>query len=155
MKTHYEILGVAETASADEIKSAYKANVVEHHPDRNLGDPIAGERTRAVIEANSVLSEPLTRAAYDERLRAERDPMAKFRAFREAYKRVHHPPPAKPKPMVSYVSPEEELVGKFIGLGLRWLFAPEPRRPTRSRTRARYDPRVDRVRGPDGRFRSG
>jgi hypothetical protein len=69
---HYEELGVAPTATAAEIRTAYVALAREHHPDRNTGRS-AGERAAAaarmarVNAAWTVLSDPQRRAAYDAR----------------------------------------------------------------------------------------
>jgi len=63
-KDYYKTLGVARTASADEIKKAYRKLVRKHHPDISKG-PDATERMIGLNEANAVLSDPEKRAAYD------------------------------------------------------------------------------------------
>lgn len=69
MKTHtkdyYRILGVAETASPEEIKKAYRKLAVETHPDRNPNDPKAEDRFKAITEAYGVLMDPKKRQEYD------------------------------------------------------------------------------------------
>jgi molecular chaperone DnaJ len=65
MSNYYEILGVPKTASADDIKKAYKKLAFECHPDRNQSDPAAEERFKAINEANDVLSNPQKRQKYD------------------------------------------------------------------------------------------
>ncbi len=65
-RDHYEVLGVKRTASADEIKRAYRALAKKHHPDRNPGDPSAEVRFKEVQHAYGVLSDPKKRAQYDQ-----------------------------------------------------------------------------------------
>jgi curved DNA-binding protein len=63
-KDYYQALGVARTASADEIKKAYRKLARKHHPDVSKAAD-ATERMAALNEANDVLSDPERRAAYD------------------------------------------------------------------------------------------
>jgi molecular chaperone DnaJ len=65
-KDFYRTLGVPSTASTDEIKKAYKQIARDSHPDRNPGDAKAEERFKEASEAHAVLSDPKTRAEYDE-----------------------------------------------------------------------------------------
>ncbi len=61
---YYETLGVGRSASADEIKRAFRRLAMQYHPDRNK-EPGAEQRFKAVNEAYEVLSDPDKRAAYD------------------------------------------------------------------------------------------
>lgn len=61
----YAILGVARSASADEIKRAYRRVTLESHPDRFPDDQRAAERFRLASEAYEVLGDPARRARYD------------------------------------------------------------------------------------------
>jgi molecular chaperone DnaJ len=59
------VLGVARTATEQEIKTAYRKLAMQHHPDRNPGDPEAEERFKECSEAYAVLADSDKRAAYD------------------------------------------------------------------------------------------
>src|ERR1700712_6108320 len=65
-RDHYEVLGVARTASEDEIKKAYRKLARQHHPDRNPGDKKAEASFKEVQEAYSVLSDKEKRKKYDQ-----------------------------------------------------------------------------------------
>lgn len=65
-KDYYEILGVSKTASAEEIKKAYRKLAMQHHPDRNQGDKASEEKFKEVTEAYEVLSDPEKKRMYDQ-----------------------------------------------------------------------------------------
>jgi molecular chaperone DnaJ len=65
-KDFYQVLGVAEKASQDEIKKAYRKLAKKHHPDANPNDASAAERFKEIGEAYSVLSDPDKRKQYDQ-----------------------------------------------------------------------------------------
>jgi curved DNA-binding protein len=66
MKDPYSVLGVAKTASAEEIKKAYRKLAKKLHPDMNPGDKKAEERFKEVSSAFEILGDPKRRSLYDE-----------------------------------------------------------------------------------------
>src|SRR5579862_5622060 len=65
-KDYYEILGVKKSASADDIRKAFRKLARKYHPDVNPGDKSAEEKFKALSEANDVLSDPKKRKIYDQ-----------------------------------------------------------------------------------------
>ena len=65
-RDYYEVLGVDKSASADEIKKAYRKKAIQYHPDKNPGDKEAEEKFKEAAEAYEVLSNPDKRARYDQ-----------------------------------------------------------------------------------------
>jgi DnaJ-class molecular chaperone len=65
MRDPYEVLGVAKSATAKEIKSAYRKLAKQHHPDQNPDDPKAKERFAAAAQAYDIVGDESKRAAYD------------------------------------------------------------------------------------------
>ncbi|MDR1880513.1 MAG: molecular chaperone DnaJ [Tannerellaceae bacterium] len=65
-RDYYEILGVGKTATAEEIKKAYRKKAIEYHPDKNPGDKAAEEKFKEAAEAYDVLSDTQKRQRYDQ-----------------------------------------------------------------------------------------
>ena len=65
-RDYYEVLGVDKSASADEIKKAYRKMAIKYHPDKNPGDKEAEEKFKEAAEAYSVLSDADKKARYDQ-----------------------------------------------------------------------------------------
>lgn len=64
-RDYYEILGVNKTATAEEIKKAYRKVAIQFHPDKNPGNKEAEEKFKEAAEAYEVLSDETKRAQYD------------------------------------------------------------------------------------------
>ena len=65
-RDYYEVLEVTKTATAEEIKKAYRKKAIQFHPDKNPGDKTAEEKFKEAAEAYDVLSNPDKRARYDQ-----------------------------------------------------------------------------------------
>jgi molecular chaperone DnaJ len=65
-KDYYETLGVKKSASAEDIRKAFRKLARKYHPDVNPGDKAAEEKFKALSEANEVLSDPKKRKIYDQ-----------------------------------------------------------------------------------------
>ncbi len=65
-RDYYDVLGVSRTASADELKKAYRKLAMQHHPDRNPDNKEAAEKFKEICEAYEVLSDADKRQRYDQ-----------------------------------------------------------------------------------------
>jgi DnaJ-class molecular chaperone len=67
-RDYYEVLGLAKTASDEDIKKSYRKLAMKHHPDRNQGEGSkdSEEKFKEAKEAYEMLSDPQKRAAYDQ-----------------------------------------------------------------------------------------
>jgi len=65
----YDILGVTQTATEEEIKRAYRKLALQHHPDKNPNNPEAEQTFKKIAEAYGVLGDSQKRNAYDQSLR--------------------------------------------------------------------------------------
>src|ERR1700684_336961 len=65
-KDHYSTLGVKKSASADEIRKAFRKLARKYHPDVNPNDKKAEEKFKEISEANDILSDDKKRKVYDQ-----------------------------------------------------------------------------------------
>lgn len=73
-RDYYEVLGIERSASAEELKKAYRKKAMKYHPDRNQGDKKAEQNFKEAKEAYEILSDAQKRAAYDQYGHAAVDP---------------------------------------------------------------------------------
>jgi molecular chaperone DnaJ len=73
-RDYYEVLGIAQDASSDDIRQAFRREAVKNHPDKNHGDPAAEARFKEINEAYQVLSDDGKRRIYDRFGHAGLDP---------------------------------------------------------------------------------
>ncbi|MBX2965831.1 MAG: DnaJ domain-containing protein [Cyclobacteriaceae bacterium] len=126
MKDYYSILGVSRTASASEIKRAYRKLVQQLHPDINP-DPQATELIKLVNEAYDVLGDTKKRSEYDYRLQnpfttvVVEPPPHRDRAYRR--RGAYRPPQPKGpthREMVEWIMPYLTRIAWF-GLGICFI----------------------------------
>lgn len=141
-KNYYQILGLSEQASAEDIKKSYRRLARKHHPDRNPDQPDAEERFKSIQEAYDVLSDSKKRREYD---RYRKDPFASFQAangdqFRRApdgsyvrYKRRRQPDP---------VNDAESSLGGFSNF-ISKIFGAEEEAPPASKKGSRRRGKLD------------
>jgi molecular chaperone DnaJ len=107
----YQILGVPETATPDEIKKAYRRLAKQYHPDANPNNPQAAERFKSISEAHGVLADAEKRKQYDQ--------MRKLGAF-DGFRRQGGAPGQRPGPQQP--GPDFD-VGDISGFGLGDIFS--------------------------------
>ena len=109
-KDFYQVLGVPDTATAAEIKKAYRRLAKQHHPDANPSNPTAAERFKEISEAHSVLSDAEKRKQYDQ--------MRKYGAFDGA-----RPRGGSSRPGAAGAGAESFDFGDLSGFGLGDIFS--------------------------------
>ena len=93
-RDYYEVLGIARSATDEEIKRAFRKLAFKYHPDRNQEDG-ATEKFKEINEAYEVLSNPEKRAAYNARQASYAQAQATYKPYRPApsaaVERERHP----------------------------------------------------------------
>ncbi len=107
MKNYYELLGIPENASPEEIKAAFKQKAVQLHPDKHAGNADMEERFKEINEAYQILANPYKKASHDLELQ-----YARFTSSRKAQDAPHtyqRPPHYRPRPYYKEqpISPKE------------------------------------------------
>jgi molecular chaperone DnaJ len=130
-KDYYQLLGVPETASADDIKKAYRKLAKQYHPDANQNDPKAAEKFKEIGEAYSVLSDADKRKQYDA---VRKNPFAGFGGFaRSGAGGGPRPGPGGAEQTFNFedigdIGGLSDLFGSLFNRGQRKRGAGEPRR---------------------------
>lgn len=127
MRTHYDVLGLPETADQTAIRSAYLRLLHLHHPDHNTSAE-AGEVTTELIDAYTTLSDPAKRARYD-RTHNLNQPLPAARAYTHSpsthavpASRAPAPPPARTYWLQTRAAFITLITALAVGLGLYlWL----------------------------------
>ena len=172
----YAILGMSPDAAAVEIKLAFKQLALALHPDHHPGDAVKEARFKEVAAAYKVLGAPEKRRVYDDKLaevtrvadaaaaRAAKEALARqaAEAARHAAENAHRDataaqsppggPPWRSRPIPAATSPSSFPWGEVLG-GLAQVAGILFAMGTSERYGSRWDPTVQRRRGPDGRFR--
>lgn len=127
----YRLLGVSRHAQAHEIRTAYRIQARQYHPDLNPGNPTSEERIKAVNAAYELLCDPVRRAAYD-RTRESRstDYQSTRTASRNAQERPYRwtvsddpapPPPKARRTLPSFRVERRLFVSIALILGFAWV----------------------------------
>ncbi|MFD2786828.1 J domain-containing protein [Hymenobacter rubripertinctus] len=101
-QNHYQVLGLAATASAQDIRLAYRRLAVQYHPDKHGGNTLYEELFKAVAAAYHVLGHESRRAHYDQQLRQAARQAAEVRRqqeYRHQGQRVYGVPMPPPAPL--------------------------------------------------------
>jgi DnaJ-class molecular chaperone len=88
MLTFYDVLGISETSTADDIKKAYRKLAMQWHPDRNQGNPEAEEKFKEISAAYETLSDDSKRQAYDAQLKTPGGPSPNNGAWRHDFNNI-------------------------------------------------------------------
>ncbi|MEK6711322.1 MAG: molecular chaperone DnaJ [Nitrospinota bacterium] len=89
----YAVLGVPRDANPTELRAAYRRLALDHHPDRNPGDPKAEARFKEIVLAYEVLRDPLRRSAWDAGRRGGPGDFGEQweEIFAQLFRRARHP----------------------------------------------------------------
>ena len=115
----YEVLGVSDTATPDEIKQAFRVLARQYHPDANPGDSKAEACFKEVSAAHDVLGDPIRKKGYDDEVKAEREDQKRKEKERQQRRKTAEamdiggmfntsepqPPPPPPPPPPPKVAP--------------------------------------------------
>lgn len=110
MPDPYKILGIERTATADEVRTAYRNLAKRHHPDLNPGKPASEEAFKAVSAAYEILSDPEKRARFD---RGEIDGSGAEQTQQRHYYRDFGDDPDRPKYRSDAAFDEDDFASMF------------------------------------------
>jgi len=111
---YYRLLGVARTAKTPEIRKAYRALVLQFHPDRNPGNQAAEEQFKAINDAYRNLSDPKLRLKYDLLTANEEMPRVAYSAPSQAAAAQTRPAPVPEAPRPAPPRPKEKGLRTYL-----------------------------------------
>jgi curved DNA-binding protein CbpA len=121
IRDYYYILGIANNASGDEIRTAYRKLSMKFHPDQNSGDKFFEERFKDIQEAYETLSDDLKRKLYDEQFKATSNTTSSKNTYAGSSQNFQQA--AKAGSPVSPVPRKNKLKQTFYGLLALVLFS--------------------------------
>lgn len=105
MTNYYQFLGISQTASQEEIKSAFKKKAIQYHPDKHAGDVHMEELFKKINSAYQTLSNSYSKSKYDLSLNRPSPPPPIYRYYHHYTKTPFRPPPTYSK----RISSEENI----------------------------------------------
>jgi curved DNA-binding protein CbpA len=98
MKNYYDILGIPQTATKEEIHKAYRKLALKFHPDGNQNDKYFEEMFKQINEANEILTNDLKRANYDFRLKEQNEKVKNYDSLKFQYENSYQEPKENIRP---------------------------------------------------------
>ncbi len=149
--THYEVLGVAQTATEEEIKKAYKKLCVQVHPDKHVAEdrPQAEANFKRLGEAYAVLSDDAQRNAYDAELREKLNPRPQTPPRTASYENTNHRSYTQPRSRAQSQQPPRSDRDEKVNSNSHSGYRARSEKPTVNRSHPYARPKVFRFVRPE------